>query len=54
MNTNNNQKAMYVQPSLQRLGSISSLTAGGSLGQMEGMGMGMGEGNENNPNRSRS
>ena len=38
MNINKNQKAMYVQPSLQRLGSISSLTAGGSVGEMEGDG----------------
>jgi hypothetical protein len=29
MNSNTNAKAVYVQPSLQRLGSISSLTAGG-------------------------
>jgi hypothetical protein len=32
----NNVKAEYVQPSLQRLGSIGSLTAGGTIGMMEG------------------
>lgn len=32
-----NQKALYVRPSLERLGSISSLTAGGTLGMAEGM-----------------
>ena len=54
MKVNTNQKAIYVQPSLQRLGSISSLTAGGSVNQMEGMAQGPGEGNPNNPDRSRS
>ncbi len=33
----NNTKAVYVQPSLQRLGSIGSLTAGGTIGTLEGM-----------------
>jgi hypothetical protein len=33
----NQTKAVYVQPSLQRLGSIGSLTAGGTIGALEGM-----------------
>lgn len=36
MGTNKN-KAVYVQPSLQRLGSIGSLTAGGTIGAVEMM-----------------
>ncbi len=58
MKINTNQKAIYVQPSLQRLGSISSLTAGGSVGEIE-MGGGMDGPGEmemmgGNPNRIRS
>ena len=30
MGTHTNSKGVYVRPSLQRLGSISSLTAGGT------------------------
>ena len=37
----NQTKAAYVKPSLQRLGGISSLTAGGSGMMMEAMPMGM-------------
>jgi hypothetical protein len=39
MDTNPNSKAAYVRPSLQRLGSVGSLTAGGSGDLMEGAAM---------------
>ena len=48
MENNTGSKAAYAQPSLQRLGSIISLTAGGSLGTMEGTMM------PPNPNFSRT
>lgn len=39
MDSNTGAKSVYVRPSLQRLGSIISLTAGGTVGPLEGMGM---------------
>ena len=37
MDINANQKSAYARPSLQRLGSIASLTAGGTIGGLEMM-----------------